>query len=393
MTRFAAQLAAGRVPDRPFTLLGQMMTADVSRSPLGTESAWAYTHVPQTVVGDAGVDGITGAWDEREQEAMADRVERQVERYAPGFRSLVRARRILAPPTLQAMDANLHGGAINGGTANLHQQLVFRPVPGTGRPETPVRGLYLASASAHPGGESTAPAERTRPAPRSTAARPPGMHWPPRNGCSPAPDSASNGPRADDASSMPMPMPLSVPTPMPMSRRMSSRTDEFRGCDTRRNPLGRAPKGLALEWRRRFPRVRPTERGTPRTKAVQPDRPSEGPFGRTRRDVMPAGSSPKRERQYEHVKESAEKRGESTGRAKEIAARTVNKERARAGESDTASRTSTRDKKSASQRGGERSHSGAQGPTRDQLYEEARKKGVEGRSSMNKQQLRKALGR
>lgn len=108
---------------------------------------------------------------------------------------------------------------------------------------------------------------------------------------------------------------------------------------------------------------------------------------------MPAGSSPKRERQYEHVKESAEKRGESTARAKEIAARTVNKERARAGESETASRTSTRDKKSASQRGGERSHSGAQGPTRDQLYAEARKKGVEGRSSMNKQQLRKALGR
>ncbi|MFD6820354.1 plasmid stabilization protein [Streptomyces sp. NPDC060085] len=108
---------------------------------------------------------------------------------------------------------------------------------------------------------------------------------------------------------------------------------------------------------------------------------------------MPAGSSPKRERQYEHVKESAEKRGESTGRAKEIAARTVNKERARAGESVTASKTSTRDKKSASQRGGERSHSGAQGPTRDQLYEEAKKKGVEGRSSMNKQQLRKALGR
>ncbi|MEU0781373.1 plasmid stabilization protein [Streptomyces sp. NPDC006173] len=108
---------------------------------------------------------------------------------------------------------------------------------------------------------------------------------------------------------------------------------------------------------------------------------------------MPAGSSPKRERQYEHVKESAEKRGESTGRAKEIAARTVNKERARAGESETASKTSTRDKKSASQRGGERSHTGAQGPTRDQLYEEAKKKGVEGRSSMNKQQLRKALGR
>ncbi|MEU0781371.1 NAD(P)/FAD-dependent oxidoreductase [Streptomyces sp. NPDC006173] len=172
MTRFAAQLAAGLVPDRPFTLLGQMTTADVSRSPLGTESAWAYTHVPQTVVGDAGDDGVTGAWNEREQEAMADRVERHVERYAPGFRSLVRARRVLAPPTLQAMDANLHGGAINGGTANLHQQLVFRPVPGTGRPETPVRGLYLASASAHPGGgvHGACGANAARAALRSTAA-------------------------------------------------------------------------------------------------------------------------------------------------------------------------------------------------------------------------------
>ncbi|WP_404199720.1 plasmid stabilization protein [Streptomyces tauricus] len=108
---------------------------------------------------------------------------------------------------------------------------------------------------------------------------------------------------------------------------------------------------------------------------------------------MPQGSSAKRERQYEHIKESAEKRGTSTGRAKEIAARTVNKERARAGESKTASKTSTRDKKSASQRGGERSHSGAQGPTRDQLYEEARKKNIDGRSSMNKEQLRKAVGR
>ncbi|MFD4713733.1 plasmid stabilization protein [Streptomyces sp. NPDC058430] len=108
---------------------------------------------------------------------------------------------------------------------------------------------------------------------------------------------------------------------------------------------------------------------------------------------MPRGSSPKRERQYEHVKESAEERGASKSRAKEIAARTVNKERARAGESKTASKTSTQDPKSASQRGGERSHSGAQGPTKDQLYEEAKKRNIDGRSSMNKQELRKALGR
>ncbi|TQK42388.1 hypothetical protein FBY35_3788 [Streptomyces sp. SLBN-118] len=108
---------------------------------------------------------------------------------------------------------------------------------------------------------------------------------------------------------------------------------------------------------------------------------------------MPAGSSPKRERQYEHIKESAEKRGASTGRAKEMASRTVNKERARSGEAKSAGKTSTQDKKSASQRGGERSRSGAQGPTKDQLYEEAKKRNIDGRSSMNKQQLRKALGR
>ncbi|MBY8882232.1 phytoene desaturase family protein [Actinacidiphila acidipaludis] len=152
LTRFAAQLATRRIPDRPFALFGQMTTADPSRSPAGTEAAWAYTHVPQIVSGDAGGDGLTGAWNDHEQNAMADRVEAQVERYAPGFRALIRRRRILAPPTLENRDASLQGGAINAGTTAIHQQLVFRPIPGTGRPETPVRGLFLASASAHPGG-------------------------------------------------------------------------------------------------------------------------------------------------------------------------------------------------------------------------------------------------
>ena len=107
---------------------------------------------------------------------------------------------------------------------------------------------------------------------------------------------------------------------------------------------------------------------------------------------MPAGSSPKRERQYQHIKASVKKRGMSTDRAEEIAARTVNKERARAGEARTASRSSL-DDVSSGHRGGKRSHTGAQGRTKQQLYNEAKKRNIKGRSSMNKAQLEKALSR
>ncbi|MFG2898980.1 plasmid stabilization protein [Streptomyces zaomyceticus] len=106
---------------------------------------------------------------------------------------------------------------------------------------------------------------------------------------------------------------------------------------------------------------------------------------------MPRGSSPKRERQYEHIKESAERRGVGEKRAEEIAARTVNKERARHGEARTSSRLSREDM-SSGERGSRRSHSGAQGRTYDQLYEEARRRRIDGRSKMNKAQLLRALG-
>ena len=106
---------------------------------------------------------------------------------------------------------------------------------------------------------------------------------------------------------------------------------------------------------------------------------------------MPKAWSAKRERQYEHIKESEREQGRSPKRAKEIAARTVNKERARAGESRTRSRTSTQDM-SSGRRGGQRSGTDRQkGRTRDQLYNEARKLGVEGRSKMNKSQLQRAV--
>jgi hypothetical protein len=107
---------------------------------------------------------------------------------------------------------------------------------------------------------------------------------------------------------------------------------------------------------------------------------------------MPAGSSRKRERQYEHIKAGLKKSGRSEDTAEEIAARTVNKERARSGEAKTKSRSSTHDI-SSSRRGGLRSHSGAKGRTKEQLYNEAKQKNIKGRSKMSKAQLEKAVGR
>ncbi|WNB85639.1 NAD(P)/FAD-dependent oxidoreductase [Cellulomonas sp. ATA003] len=137
----AADLSVGRVPERPFLLFGQMTTSDPSRSPAGTESAWAYTHVPHS-----------SAWDDDAVAAHAERVQAAVERVAPGFGDAVLARHVQSPLDLQAANSSLHGGAVNGGTSAIHQQLFFRPTPGLGRPETPVANLFLASASAHPGG-------------------------------------------------------------------------------------------------------------------------------------------------------------------------------------------------------------------------------------------------
>ena len=108
--------------------------------------------------------------------------------------------------------------------------------------------------------------------------------------------------------------------------------------------------------------------------------------------MSPKAWSEKRERQYEHIKEGLEERGRDEDTAEQIAARTVNKERAQAGESKQSSRTSTQDM-SPGRRGGRRSHKGSGGRTRDQLYEEARRKNIEGRSQMTKAELEKAVGR
>lgn len=140
LVRWGADLETGRIPQRPFVIAGQMTTTDPRRSPAGTESLWAYSHLPRGITDDASAD------------VLADRIDETLAGHAPGFAGLVLHRVVQRPGDLEAANANLVGGAVNGGTSQLHQQLVFRPIPGAGGPRTPVAGLYLAGAGAHPGG-------------------------------------------------------------------------------------------------------------------------------------------------------------------------------------------------------------------------------------------------
>ena len=141
LTWYTASLATKQMPVNPFVLFGQMTTSDATRSPAGTESAWAYTHLP------AGVEFTAQMLREH-----VDRVEALVERHAPGFRDLVVGRLVQGPVDIEDRNPSLVHGAVGGGTSQLHQQLIFRPVTGLGGADTPVPRLYLASSSAHPGG-------------------------------------------------------------------------------------------------------------------------------------------------------------------------------------------------------------------------------------------------
>jgi len=130
---------ASGLPERPFMLLGQQSLADPSRAPAGKHTAWAYTHGPQ----DADWEG--------ERDRHVERMEAQVERFAPGFRDLILARHVLGPADLQARNANLVGGDVGGGSYTL-DQVIFRPLPSLAPYRTPLTGLYLGSAAAFPGG-------------------------------------------------------------------------------------------------------------------------------------------------------------------------------------------------------------------------------------------------
>ncbi|MEU9506234.1 NAD(P)/FAD-dependent oxidoreductase [Micromonospora sp. NPDC048170] len=141
LTSYAAALARREIPRDPFLLVGQMSVADPSHSPPGTESLWSYTHLP-----------FRRQWRAEEIAAHVERMEGVLEEAAPGFRSLVVGRHVAGPADLEAGDPSLVGGALGGGTAAAYQQLFLRPIPGLGRADTPVDRLFLASASAHPGG-------------------------------------------------------------------------------------------------------------------------------------------------------------------------------------------------------------------------------------------------
>lgn len=138
IARWAAEQAAGRLGEQPFMLLGQQSLADPTRAPAGMHTAWGYTHLP------SGQD-----WSDQ-IDRQVDRMEAQVERFAPGFRDLILERHVHGPAELQRRNANLVDGDVGGGSYSL-DQLVFRPVPAIFPYRTPIAGLYLCSASTFPG--------------------------------------------------------------------------------------------------------------------------------------------------------------------------------------------------------------------------------------------------
>lgn len=141
LSRFTREVRAGNLPERPYLVIGQQSLADPTRAPAGRHTLYCYTHVPSQVDG-----GWTVARD-----GIADRVEARIEELAPGFRTSILARHVMAPPDLEAWNANLAGGDLGGGSNAWHRQLAFRPLFPYFRYRMPVKGLYLCSSYAHPG--------------------------------------------------------------------------------------------------------------------------------------------------------------------------------------------------------------------------------------------------
>ncbi len=151
MVRSASEVHRGALPALPLLVVGQQSLVDPTRAPPGCHTLWVETHVPSTPHAD-GLDRVpAGSWEEAAPGFTA-RVLERLEEHAPGLRSRIVGRATHTPVDLERANPNLVGGDLGGGSSALDQQLFFRPVPGWFRYTTPVRGLYLCSASAHPGG-------------------------------------------------------------------------------------------------------------------------------------------------------------------------------------------------------------------------------------------------
>ena len=141
LARFTLEVRDGKLPSHPYMVIGQQSLADPSRAPAGQHTLWAYTRVPAKAP-----DGWA-----HEREGFADRLESRIEELAPGFKKRILARAIFSPEDLEAMNENLIGGDLSGGSAAIRHQLFFRPVFPWFRYRTPVKRLYLGSSYTHPG--------------------------------------------------------------------------------------------------------------------------------------------------------------------------------------------------------------------------------------------------
>jgi phytoene dehydrogenase-like protein len=141
LRRFTHEVRGGALPGNPYLVIGQQSLVDPSRAPDGRHTLWAYSHVPSQVA---------SGWDQH-RDAFADRIEQRIEGLAPGFSKVILGRALHGPVELERMDENLVGGDLGGGSAQIGQQLFFRPMFPYFRYRTPIAGLYLASASTHPG--------------------------------------------------------------------------------------------------------------------------------------------------------------------------------------------------------------------------------------------------
>ena len=142
LARFTREVREGRLPEDPYLVIGQQSIMDPTRAPRGKHTLYAYSRVPSEPAG-----GYTSA----ARKMFLERIERRIEELAPGFRDRVLARAAFAPPDLEAMNENLLGGDLGGGTADITNQLFLRPMFPYFRYRTPIHGLYLGSSYAHPG--------------------------------------------------------------------------------------------------------------------------------------------------------------------------------------------------------------------------------------------------